>query len=70
MRLNVSRNILSDDALRALAELVSKFEGIRSLDLREIRPSIAKKEKDVGYHEFAKAIRENKAIVELDLRDN
>ena len=70
MRLNVSRNILSDDALRALAELVSKFEGIRSLDLREIRPSIAKKGKDVGYQEFAKAIRENKAIVELDLRDN
>ena len=35
-----------------------------------IRPSFTKKEKDFGYMELAKTIRENKSIVELDLRDN
>lgn len=70
MHLDVSRNMLTDEALKALAELLHKFEGLRSLNLMGIRPSMTKKEKDLGYFELAKSIRENKAIVELDLRDN
>ena len=70
MHLDVSRNLLTDEALKALAELLHKFEGFRSINLMSIRPSFNKKEKDLGYIELAKAISENKSIVELDLRDN
>ena len=70
MHLDISRNILSDDSLKVLAELVRQFEGFRSLNLMSIRPNISKKEKDGGYYDLAKAIRENKSLVELDLRDN
>ena len=70
MHLDISRNILSDESLKVLAELVRQFEGFRSLNLMSIRPNISKKEKDAGYYDLAKAIRENKSLVELDLRDN
>lgn len=68
MHLDVSRNSLTDEALKAFAELITKFEGLRSINMMSIRPRMAKK--DTGYLDIAKALKENKSIVEIDLRDN
>ena len=68
MHLDVSRNSLTDEALKAFAELITKFEGLRSVNMMSIRPRMAKK--DTGYLDLAKALRENKSLVEIDLRDN
>jgi len=68
MHLDISRNNLSDDAVRTFAELITKFEGFRSINMMSVRPRMSKK--DTGYIEMAKALRENRSIVELDLRDN
>ena len=68
MNLDVSKNMLSDDSLKSLAELITKFEGFRSLNLMSIRPKMNKK--DNGYVDLAKALKENRSIEELDLRDN
>jgi len=68
MHLDVSRNVLSDEAVKSLAELLCKFEGFRSLSMMSVRPRIGRK--DTGFIELAKALRENKSLVELDLRDN
>ena len=68
MHLDVSRNSLSDDSLKAFAELITKFEGLRSINMMSIRPRMNKK--DTGYLDLAKSLKENKSIVELDLRDN
>ena len=68
MHLDVSRNMLSDESIKNFAELITKFEGFRSVNLMSIRPKMQKK--DSGYLDLAKALRENKTIVELDLRDN
>ena len=68
MHLDVSRNQLSDDSIKSFAELITKFEGFRSVNLMSTRPRMGKK--DSGYLDLAKALKENKSIVELDLRDN
>ena len=89
MHLDVSRNIVTDEAVKTFAkrkntvvvimtftegvihifaELITKFEGLRSVNLMSIRPKMNKK--DTGYIDLAKALKENKSIVELDLRDN
>ena len=68
LNLDVSKNMLSDDSIKSFAELITKFEGFRSVNLMSIRPRMNKK--DTGYLDLAKALRENKSIVELDLRDN
>lgn len=68
MHLDVSRNLLTDEAVKSLADLITKFEGIRSLNMMAIRPHMGKK--DTGYADLAKALKENKSIEQLDLRDN
>ena len=68
MHLDVSRNSLTDESLKAFAELISKFEGLRSVNMMSIRPRMNKK--DTGYLDLAKALKENKSIIEIDLRDN
>jgi len=70
MHLDISRNTLSDEAVKCLSEFIRQFEGFRSLNLMGIRPSLSKKDKDSGYTDLARAVRENKSLVELDLRDN
>ena len=68
MHLDVSRNMLTDDAIKSFAELIAKFEGFKSVNLMSIRPRMNKK--DTGYLDLAKSLSENKTIVELDMRDN
>ena len=68
MNLDVSRNMLSDESIKSFAELITKFEGFRSVNLMSIRPKMNKK--DTGYQDLARSLRENKSIVEMDLRDN
>lgn len=68
LNLDVSRNMLSDESIKSFAMLITEFEGFRSVNLMSIRPKLNKK--DSGYLDLAKALRENKSIVELDLRDN
>ena len=68
MHMDFSRNMLSDEALKAFAELITKFEGFRSLSMMNVRPRASKK--DQFYIELAKAIKENRSVVELDLREN
>ena len=68
MHLDVSRNMLNDEALKTFAELITKFNGFRSLCMMNVRPRSSKK--DQFFIELAKAIRENRSIEELDLREN
>lgn len=68
MHLDVSRNNLTDEAIRSFAELISKFDGFRSINMMSVRNRMNKK--DTGYIEIAKALKENRSIVELDLREN
>ena len=68
MHLDVSKNALGDDSLKLFAELLSKFEGFRSVSLVGVRSKMSKK--DQGYGELAKALKENRSLVELDLREN
>lgn len=68
MHLDVSKNLLTDESVRSMADLITKFEGFRSINLMAIRPNMGKK--DTGYADLAKALKENRSIVELDMRDN
>jgi len=68
MHLDISRNNLTDEAMRTFAELITKFDGLRSVNLMSVRNRMNKK--DTGFAELAKALKENRSIVELDLRDN
>ena len=44
MHLDVSRNMLTDDAIKSFAELIAKFEGFKSVNLMSIRPRMNKKD--------------------------
>ncbi len=68
MHLDVSKNLLTDESVKSMADLITKFEGFRSINLMAIRPNMGKK--DTGYADLAKALKENRSIVELDMRDN
>lgn len=68
MDLDVSRNTLTDESVKVFAELISKFDGLQSVNLMSIRPRMAKK--DTGYIDLAKALKENRSIIKLDMRDN
>ena len=68
MHLDISHNTLSDEALKSFSELIAKFDGFRSINMTSVRPRMNRK--DTCYVELAKAIKENRSIVELDMRDN
>lgn len=71
MELDISENNLTDESVKAFAELITKFEGFRAVNMASIRSGKGKKgSKDSGYGELASALMENSSIEKLDLRDN
>ena len=68
MSLDVSQNLLSDASIKSFASLLMKnFQGLSSVNLSSIKKMNSK---DTGYIDLAKALRENKSLVSLDLREN
>lgn len=71
MELDISENNLTDESVKVFAELITKFEGFRAVNMASIRSGKGKKgSKDSGYVELANALMENSSIEKLDLRDN
>ena len=68
MHLDISGNRLSDASIRFFAEVLGKFSGFRSVNLRNVNQIATRN--NTGYIELAKALRENTSLIELDLRHN
>ena len=71
MELDISANNLTDESVRAFADLITKFEGFRAVNMGSLRSNKGRKgAKDLGFAELASALMENQSIERLDLRDN
>jgi Ran GTPase-activating protein (RanGAP) involved in mRNA processing and transport len=65
MELDFSKNNLTDTSLKYLADILRKFNGIRSLNISNLS-----KMKESGFIELAKAIRDNTSLVSIDISKN
>jgi len=69
MHFNFSNNTIGESSVRFFAEILKKFHGFRSVDMRSLLMK-GKNASDSGYSELARAIKENNSLVELDIRHN
>ena len=67
MHFDFSKNLLSESAITCFADILSKFNAFRSLNMSSLG---IRKGKDGCLLDLAKAISHNTSLVELDLRGN
>ena len=65
MDIDLSRNSITENSIKYLADILKKFQGFRSIKLSGLS-----KMKDAGYVELARSLKENHSLQILDLSKN
>ncbi|CDW90123.1 UNKNOWN [Stylonychia lemnae] len=63
--LDISKNSLTETSLKYLADILKKFQGFKSINMRELS-----KMKDIGYIEMFRAFKDNYSLISIDLSKN
>jgi len=65
MEIDLSRNSITENSIKYLADILRKFQGFKSIKLSGLS-----KMKETGYVELARSLKENYSLQVLDLSKN